>query len=221
MTAEEFVRNFYLERKHILDKSFDFEQESKSYVTTKIQDLKLNEEDTEKIKHIISVLLTDTFYGILLGLDGSASIGNRQETYKITAEDNIVISECGDIEGEAYETFCANRLEYEENDCDFVAQLNFKKTEEGGRTHFALSGYRPQVKFNFTEMQTSGQQTYIDNKMAFPGDNLNALIKLATTEHLKGHLREGTTFEFLEGDRLIGNGRILKLKNEELRKASR
>ncbi len=57
--------------------------------------------------------------------------------------------------------------------------------------------------------------------MAFPGDNLNALIKLTTTEHLKGQLREGTIFEFLEGDRLIGTGRILILKNEELRKASR
>ncbi len=61
----------------------------KSYVTTRIQDLKLNEEDTEKFRHIISALLTDTFYGILLGLDGSANIGERQETYKITAEDNI------------------------------------------------------------------------------------------------------------------------------------
>jgi hypothetical protein len=221
MTAEEFVKNFYKERKRIINDSFDFDKELKSYVTTRIQDLKLNEGDTEKFRHIISALLTDTFYGILLGLDGSANIGERQETYKITAEDNIVISERGDIEAEAYETFCANRLECEENDCDFVAQLNFKKTEDGGRTQFALSGYRPQVKFNFTETQTSGQQTYIDNKMAFPGDNLNALIKLATTEHLKGQLREGTIFEFLEGDRLIGTGRILILKNEELRKASR
>jgi hypothetical protein len=221
MTAEEFVKNFYKERKRIINDSFDFDKELKSYVTTRIQDLKLNEEDSEKFRHIISALLTDTFYGILLGLDGSANIGERQETYKITAEDNIVISERGDIEAEAYETFCANRLECEENDCDFVAQLNFKKTEDGGRTQFALSGYRPQVKFNFTETQTSGQQTYIDNKMAFPGDNLNALIKLATTEHLKGQLREGTIFEFLEGDRLIGTGRILILKNEELRKASR
>ena len=221
MTAQEFVRNFYKERNRILNDSFDFEKELKSYATTKIQDLKLNEEDTEKFRHIISALLTDTFYRILLGLDGSASIGDRQETYKITEGDNVVISECGDIEGEAYETFCANKIESENYDCDFVAELNFKKSEDGGRTHFALSGYRPQVKFNFTEMQTSGQQTYIDNKMAFPGDNINALIKLATTEHLKGFLKEGTTFEFLEGDKLIGTGRILKLKNEALKKASR
>ena len=220
MTAEEFVLNFYKQRNQILNDSFDFGKEHKSYVATKIQELKLNEQDNEKIRHIISALLTDTFYGILLGLDGSTNIGDKQETYKITAEDNIVISECGNIEGEAYETFCANRIECEESDCDFVAQLYFKSTEDGGRTSFALSGYRPQVKFNFTEMQTSGQQTYIDNQMVFPGDNINALIKLTTFEHLKGKLREGTTFEFLEGDRLIGTGRILILKNEELKKAS-
>ncbi len=221
MTAEEFVLNFYKQRNRILNDSFDFEKESKSYVTTKIQELKLNEQDNEKFRHIISALLTDTFYGILLGLDGSANIGDRQETYKITSEDDSIISECGEIEGEAYEIFCANRIECEGSDCDFIASLYFKKTEDGGRTNFALSGYRPQMKFNFTEMQTSGQQTYIDNRMVFPGDNINALIKLTTTEHLKGQLREGTTFEFLEGDSLIGTGRILNLKNEELKKASR
>jgi len=221
MTTEEFVKNFYKERKRIIESSFDFEQDLRSYVSTKIQDLNLDEEQIEKLRHIISALLTDTFYGILLGLDGSASIGDRQETFKIVGEDGKIISECGEIEGEAYEIFCANRLECEDNNCDFVAELNFRKTEQGGRTHFTISGYRPQVKFNFTEMQTSGQQTYINNKMAFPGDNINALIKLTTTEHLKGKLSEGSSFEFLEGDRVIGTGRILIIKNDELRKASR
>lgn len=221
MTSEEFVKNFYRERKRIIESSFDSGQNSQSYVSTKIEELNLDEEQTAKLRHIISALLTDTYYGILLGLDGSASIGDRQETYTITGEDGEIISECGEIEGEAYEIFCANRLECEKNDCDFVAQLYFKKTEDGGRINFALSGYRPQMKFSFTEVLTSGQQTYIDNKMAFPGDNINALIKLATIEHLKGHLREGTNFEFLEGDRIIGTGRILIIKNRELKKASR
>jgi hypothetical protein len=222
MTTEEFVKNFYTERKRIIEDSFNFgKQDLRSYVSTKIQELNLDKEQTEKFKHIISALLTDTFYGILLGLDGSTSIGNRQETYKISGEDGEIISECGEIEGEAYEIFCANRLEAEDNDCDFVAQLNFRETENGGRTHFALSGYRPQIKFSFTEMQTSGQQTYIDNEMAFPGDNINALIKLTTTEHLKGKLREGSSFEFLEGEKVIGTGRILIIKNDVLRKASR
>lgn len=218
MTTEEFVNNFYKERKRIIESSFDFGHDLRSYVSTKIQDLNLDEEQTEKLKHIISVLLTNTFYRVLLGLDGSASIGERQEAFTIIGEDGKLISECGEIEGKAYEIFCANRLECEENDCDFVAQLYFKKSEDGGSTNFALSGFRPQFKFSFTEIQTSGQQTFIDNKMAFPGDNINALIKLATKEHLNGKLREGSNFEFLECDKVIGTGRILLIKNDELRK---
>lgn len=220
MTPEEFVRNFYIERKRIFDRSFEFEQELRSYVSIKIQDLNLDKEQTEKLKHIVSALLTDTYYGVLLGLDGSASIGKSQEAFAITGEDGKIISECGEIEAEAYAIFCANRLECEENDCDFVAQLCFKKTEEGGNANFALSGYSPQVKFGFTEIQTSGQQMYIDNEMAFPGDCINALIKLSRKEHLNGKLREGSNFEFLEGDKIIGTGRILLIKNKELLKAT-
>jgi len=37
MTSEEFVKNFYSERKRIIDSSFDFEQDLRSYVSTKIQ----------------------------------------------------------------------------------------------------------------------------------------------------------------------------------------
>ncbi|MEI6410468.1 MAG: hypothetical protein WCR52_13855, partial [Bacteroidota bacterium] len=213
MTAKEFVLNFYKERQRILESSFDIGPNARSYVSTKIEDLNLDEQQTEKLKHIISALLTDTFYGILLGLDGSATIGDNQETFKITGEDGKIISECGDIEGEAYEIFSENRIEFENANCDFIAQLYFKKTEDGGRSSFVSSGYRSQIKFSFTEMQTSGQQTYIDNKMAFPGDNINALIKLSTTQHLKGQLKIGSKFEFLEGSKIVGTGRILKIKN--------
>jgi hypothetical protein len=221
MTAEEFVKNFYLERQRIVEISFDFKSKMRSYVTTKIEELDLNEEQTEKFKHIIAALLNDTFYGILLGLDGSAAIGNRQEKFMIYSENGELVSDCGELEGEAYEMFSENRLEFENSDCDFIAQLYFRKTQDGGREKFTISGYRPQMKFSFTEMQTSGQQTYIDSKMVFPGDNVNALITLASTEHLIGQLKNGTKFEFLEGDRLIGTGRILRIKNQYLQKASR
>ncbi len=44
-------------------------------------------------------------YTILLGLDGSASIGNAQESFKIFDEDDNLISEGGDLEGIAHEYF--------------------------------------------------------------------------------------------------------------------
>lgn len=52
--------------------------------------------------------MTDTFYTILLGLDGSASIGDSQESFKIFDEDNNLISGSGDLEGFAYEYFHEN-----------------------------------------------------------------------------------------------------------------
>lgn len=113
MTAEEFVRNFYLEKRELMKSSFDFESDIsiRSYVSTKIQELNLDEEQLEKFKHIISVLLTDTFYTILLGLDGSACIGECQRGYKIYDENDNLISECGEIEAEAHRYFHEDKFE--------------------------------------------------------------------------------------------------------------
>ncbi|SDI88004.1 hypothetical protein [Chryseobacterium jejuense] len=105
MTTEEFVKNFYLEKQDILHSTFENKSEHKTLVSTKIEELNLNKTQTEQLKDIISALLTDTFYTILLGLDGSASIGGSQESFKIYDEKEQLISECGDLEGYAYEYF--------------------------------------------------------------------------------------------------------------------
>ncbi|QBA22574.1 hypothetical protein EU348_15845 [Chryseobacterium indologenes] len=105
MSSEEFVKNFYLEKQNILHSSFDNQAEHRSATSIKIKELKLNEIQTEKLKKIVSDLLTDTFYTILLGLDGSASIGTTQESFKIYDEGHNLISEGGDLEGYAYDYF--------------------------------------------------------------------------------------------------------------------
>lgn len=105
MTAEEFVKNFYQEKQNILISSFDNQSEYRTLVSTKIEELNLNEVKSEKLKEIVSNLLTDSFYTILLGLDGSASIGDSQESFKIYDEENHLISEGGDLEGYAYKYF--------------------------------------------------------------------------------------------------------------------
>jgi translation elongation factor EF-Tu-like GTPase len=46
--------------------------------------------------------------------------------------------------------------------------LTYKTTEQGGRKTATKNGYSPQVKFDFDEMQTSGQQTFIDRELVFP-----------------------------------------------------
>ena len=101
---------------------------------------------------------------------------------------------------------------------DFFADLHYRTTEEGGRKTPAASGYRPHLKFPFSEEQTSGQQTFIDQEMAYPGDRLSAKIKVLWTDLLAGKLEEGTTFEFREGRRVIGSGKVTYIVNDKLEK---
>ena len=219
MTTKEFVENFYLEKLHILNSSFTTETEFKTYVSTKIQELNLDEIQNEKLKNIISNVLNDAFYAILLGLDGSGNIGNsKQEVFKIFDESENLISDCGDLEGYAYEYFHASELETENSSCDFIAELFFKSDESGGRKTYAKSGYRPQIEFNFDSYKTSGQQIYIGTNYAFPGDIVNAEITLLSSEYFEGKLQVEKGFKFYEGSSIIGTGKILKLVNKKLEK---
>jgi hypothetical protein len=104
---------------------------------------------------------------------------------------------------------------------DFIADLKYLTREEGGRQTPAFSGYRPQVKFDFDEMQTSGQQTFLNKDIVHPGDTVEAAIRILSVEHFENRLTEGMTFEFREGSRVIGTGKIMSILNDRLMKASR
>lgn len=104
---------------------------------------------------------------------------------------------------------------------DFIADLKYLTTEEGGRQTPAFTGYRPQVKFDFDEMQTSGQQTFLNKDTVYPGDTVEAAIRILSVEHFENTLTEGMIFEFREGSRVIGTGKIIDILNERLLKASR
>lgn len=107
------------------------------------------------------------------------------------------------------------------NKVDFIAELEYLTTEQGGRKTPACSGYRPQTKFGFDAMQTSGQQTFIEREIVFPGETVNAKIKIIAVEHFAHKLEEGMTFQFLEGPTLVGTGKIKLIINDKLKKASR
>jgi hypothetical protein len=111
-----------------------------------------------------------------------------------------------------------NYYNQEFNKVDFTAELNYRTTEQGGRSTPAISGYRPQIKFEFSEMQTSGQQTFIDKEQAYPGDSLEAKIKIISPDYFAHSLTEGMEFEFREGDRIIGTGKIKYIVNAKLEK---
>lgn len=104
---------------------------------------------------------------------------------------------------------------------DFIADLKYLTTEEGGRKTPVFSGYRPQVKFDFDEMQTSGQQTFLNKDTVYPGDTVEATIRIISVEHFANTLTEGMKFEFKEGSRIIGTGIITEILNDKLINTSR
>ncbi|MBB6111557.1 EF-Tu C-terminal domain-related protein [Mucilaginibacter lappiensis] len=102
------------------------------------------------------------------------------------------------------------------NSADFIAELKYLTTEDGGRSTPAFSGYRPQVKFAFSDMQTSGQQIFLNKEIVYPGEDVLAEITIISTEIFAGKLYSGLSFEFREGARVIGNGKIVEILNKDL-----
>ena len=103
---------------------------------------------------------------------------------------------------------------------DFVAELKYLTSIESGRTTPAFSGYRPHVKFDFTEIQTSGQQTFLDKEVVYPGESVEAAIRMVSAEYFANSLSKGMAFEFREGSWLIGTGIITDILNDKLVKAT-
>lgn len=103
MTAEEFVELFAKEKDDLL--KFYFDPNSQTAVAADIASLNLTPEQNEIAYRVVNGILTDTLYTVLLGLDGEASIGGTQITYKLYDEDGNELTGTGLIEAFAWEKF--------------------------------------------------------------------------------------------------------------------
>lgn len=101
ISSEEFVSEFY-ELKSQLERNY-FSGNNENSRLSELVNAGLTDEQINIIKNITSDLLTDTLYTILLGLDGCASIGNKQIDYKLLDECGNEIT--GNIESFAWEKF--------------------------------------------------------------------------------------------------------------------
>jgi translation elongation factor EF-Tu-like GTPase len=99
---------------------------------------------------------------------------------------------------------------------DFVARLAYKTTEQGGRRTPAQSGYHPQVKFEFSENQTSTAQFFRDKEWVYPGDVVVAEMQMVGREYFAGTLEVGMRFEVREGSRVTAFGEILEICDKSL-----
>ena len=101
---------------------------------------------------------------------------------------------------------------------DFLANLKYKTTEQGGRRTPATTGYRPQVKFDFTEMQTSGYQKFFGTDKVYPGETVLAEVSILSAQFFENQLEMGMEFEIREGATIIGYGIIIDIMNKLLEK---
>lgn len=110
MPPKEFVELFYNEKTDYFNKCFD--ENAGLFVSEKIKQLNLSDKQKEELKEVVNGILTDTYYTILLSLDGCANIGGLQKSYKIYDEDENLLTGFGEIEAEAWEFFQNDRDDF-------------------------------------------------------------------------------------------------------------
>src|ERR1700712_2040262 len=107
MDAEGFARNWLGLKEELL--SMFLAAPAQTQVGVMIVAMGLTLEQSNQLRAVFDVALTDTMYSLLLGLDGAASIGGDQQIYKIHDEDGNLLSKCGELEAPAYAVFHGSR----------------------------------------------------------------------------------------------------------------
>ena len=103
MNGEEFVKLCYKEKETILNEYFS--ENSSTAVAKKVKDLMRDGVGKDDLYKLIDSVMTDTYYTLLLGLDGAASLGGKQISYKIYDEKETLLNKCGEIEEHAFMYF--------------------------------------------------------------------------------------------------------------------
>ena len=84
MTGEQFVKLCYEEKKNILAEYFN--PNYSSVVGKKISAITEQGISKDDLYDLLNLVLKENYYTLLLGLDGEASLGNTQMTYKLYDE---------------------------------------------------------------------------------------------------------------------------------------
>lgn len=106
MNDKQFVEEFYELKKSLMDDYFSNTPEPNRAAL--LESLELSSDKKKTLQKIMDTVLTDALYTILLGLEGSATIGIEQEMYKLISEDGVELTG-QDIESHAWELFQNNQ----------------------------------------------------------------------------------------------------------------
>ena len=103
MTGEEFVKLCYEEKEATLHEYFN--KDSESQVANEIRKMILSGVNEKDLYSLINMIMSESYYTLMLGLDGEASLGGKQITYKLYDDNNVLLNECGEIEESVYSFF--------------------------------------------------------------------------------------------------------------------
>lgn len=103
MTPEQFVQACKAEKDAMLGTYLD--PASESTVGALIAEMQLSDAQKAKLKSVLDTALSETWYTMLLALDGSTSLGDEQQMYELRDEEGNVLSGEGELEAAAWEAF--------------------------------------------------------------------------------------------------------------------
>ena len=89
--------------------------------------------------------------------------------------------------------------------------LTFSTTENGGLTSPVSSGYRPTVKFPFSEENFIAVANFEDPELVFPGEIVNVDVTLLRADEYLNQIYEGQDFEMYEGENHVGHGTVTEI----------
>ena len=96
MTGEEFVKLCHAEKESVLREYF--RRDSESRAAEMIRSLVQTGTDETALHALLDLVLSESWYTMLLGLDGAASLDGEQITYQLYDEDETLLNPCGEIE---------------------------------------------------------------------------------------------------------------------------
>jgi hypothetical protein len=102
MTTEEFVQGFYREKQSLL--AFYVQRLAPPAEGAESPGILLRDGQQLPVQELLDNVLTNTFYSLLLGLEGSASIGGTQTRYEVRDPTGSLLTD-GDLGGYAWHYF--------------------------------------------------------------------------------------------------------------------
>ena len=103
MTGEEFVKLCFTEKEVSLKQYFD--ERCTTEVGRQLNHLLEDGADREALYTLLNLVLNETYYNLLLALDGEASLGGKQMNYKLFDDEMNSLNDSGAIETAAYQYF--------------------------------------------------------------------------------------------------------------------